>query len=192
MAGHSYIANGFWQCITAYLIQLNLIIHVSNKINWLTEEIFFSHWFISNLQIQLSRKEEIGGGDGQKDNSNPVSSWNLTLTMKKVLIMGTIDTSSKKQSKNFPVEYTPFIEIWSHISHVQFLYTHTHTHTHTHTRTHACTHCWGDTNTSHFLKRINPLSCFHAFAHFILCSGYPSLNWQTSILHKKAKLVPCQ
>ena len=60
MAGHFYIANGFWQCITAYLIQLNLIIHVSNKINWLTEEIFFSHWFISNLQIQLSRKEEMG------------------------------------------------------------------------------------------------------------------------------------
>lgn len=96
MAGYSYIANGFWHCVTAYLIQLNLIIHVSNKINWLTEEIFFSHWFISNLQIQLSRKEETGGGDSQKDNSNPGYSWNLNLTMKKVLIMGTIDNFLQK------------------------------------------------------------------------------------------------
>lgn len=111
MAGCSFTANAFWRCVTAYLIQLNLIIHVSNKINWLTEGILFSHWFISNLQIQLSRKEEIGAGESQRDNSNPGYSWNLNLTKEKVLIMETIDTSSKKQNENFPVEYKPLIEI---------------------------------------------------------------------------------
>lgn len=41
MAGGSYIANGFGQCVTVCLTQLTLIIHVSNKISQLTEGIFF-------------------------------------------------------------------------------------------------------------------------------------------------------
>lgn len=66
---------------------MNLIIHVTNKINRLTEGIFFSHWFILMSGNSVVQKRRRGGKEASEMALRADYSWDWNLTVETGLVV---------------------------------------------------------------------------------------------------------